>query len=106
MAEPTIVTDFVGGPCDGLTKRIVVSALATGVVRCGTADYIVQGITPTHYRATFEPDTRNLGPGSPLQGTPQFNQAWTAVMHTLAFKVPAYLKRQEVAMRRIRKAVR
>lgn len=106
MAEPTIRTDFVGGPWGGLTRSIPVSELSTGVIRRGTADYIVQAITPTHYRATFEPDTRNLGPGSPLQGTPQFNTAWTMLMHTLAFKVPAYLRREENAMRRIRKAVR
>ena len=106
MAEPTIATTYVGGPCDGRTRNDPVSVLATGAITCQGATYIVQGITPTHYRATFEPDTRNLGPGGPLAGTPQFNMAWTRLMHTLAFTIPGQLTRQRVALQRIRRAVR
>lgn len=106
MAEPTIRTDFVGGPCDGQTKQVPVSQLTTGAVECGTATYVVQGVSPTHYRATFEPDTRNLGPGGPEVVAPQFDRAWSQLMHTLAFYVPAQLTRQRVALQRIRRAVR
>jgi hypothetical protein len=106
MADPTITTDFVGGPCDGRRRQVPVAVLSTGAVSCDGKTYIVQGVTPTLYRATYEPDTRNAGPGGPLAGTPQFGRAWTTLMHTLAFRIPAQLTRQRVALQRIRRAVR
>jgi len=106
MAEQTIRTDFVGGPCDGQTKQVPVSEIATGTIICGGQDYTVQGVSPTRYRATWMPQALAEAKTSPLGGTPQFQLAWSGLMHTLAFKVPAYLKRERVASQRIRRAVR
>jgi hypothetical protein len=106
MAEAGIDTDFVGGPCAGVFKKMPVSQLATGAVICADATYVVTKHTPTFYTVTYAPDTRAGAPGQPLAGVPQFGQAWSALMHTLAFKVPAALKRERVALQRIRKAVR
>ncbi len=101
-----IKTDFVGGPCDGFSVQVPVSQLATGAVSCGNQTYVVQGVTPNLYRATWAQAVKNAGPGGPVVAPTQFDAAWTALMHTLAFTIPAQLTRQRVALQRIRRAVR
>ena len=102
----TIATDMIGGPCDGTTGHFTVAELATGAVNCLGATYVVQGITPTHYRATWAQLAEHAGPGPGLANPADFNRAWTGLMHTLAHKVPAQLQRQQAALQRIRRAVR
>jgi hypothetical protein len=106
MAEPTIKTEFVGGQCDQIVKQVPVSQLATGTITCGISTYVVQGVTPTLYRATWIKLAEQAGPGPGMPPGTQFNLAWGRLMHTLAFTVPRELKAQRLASLRIRKAVR
>lgn len=102
----TIRTDFIGGPCDGQTKQVSRDQLATGAVVCGGAQYVIQGVTPTRYRATWGKLAAEQSRDQTAIGHAEFNGAWGRLMRTLTFTVPAELKRQRAALRRIRRAVR
>lgn len=102
----TIRTEFVGGPCDGQVKRLTVAQLTAGAVSCGGANYIIQGISPTLYRATWGKLVAQQEQISPTQGHAQFDIAWMRLMRSLAYTVPENTKHVQKAVRRIRAAVR
>lgn len=102
----TITTEFVGGPCDGETQQLTVGQLRAGAVSCGGANYVIQGITPALYRATWAKQVAAQEQLTPVGGHAQFDRAWMQLMRTLAFTVPANTARVNKAVRRIRAAVR
>lgn len=105
MAD-TIRTEFVGGPCDGQAKMLTTAQLRAGAVSCGGANYVIQGISPTLYRATWAKQVAAQEKIAPLSGHAQFDQAWNRLMRTLAMTVPADTARVRKAVRRVRAAVR
>jgi Lysozyme like domain len=58
----------------------------------------------TYKTGAYKQYLTSSGSAGPVRA-PTFDRAWTALMHTLAFTLPAANLRQRNAMRRIRKAV-
>jgi hypothetical protein len=102
----TIRTEFVGGPCDGQTKNLTTAQLRAGAVSCGGSNYIIQGVRPDLYRATWAKQVAQEEKIAPPGGHAQFDTAWLRLMRSLAFTIPANTKRVRAASQRIRSAVR
>jgi hypothetical protein len=111
--QDTYTVLLVGGPCDRRYVALKAAALSAGKATCKGAEYLYAPDTHDPWIFQYAPDKAAgkpvgdiFGANTIQSGERQVYAAWSRLMHSLAFYVPAQEARTRAAITRIRKAVR
>lgn len=102
----TLRVQFVGGPCDATTKNVPVDQVKAGSTVCGGQVYVFDPNTANPVFAHLASVVENANVANLSYNPRLVFSAFSGLMRTLAYGVPAQMRGVRADLNRIRRAVR